>query len=77
MISDACGAKGMTGGQSMDLASEGKILKSELHSMHKMKTGALIRNFELWRHFVLLRIMMKKNSTNGQIWMGDRNCIPN
>ncbi|MBR78391.1 MAG: geranyl transferase [Woeseiaceae bacterium] len=43
LISDACGAKGMTGGQSMDLASEGKILKkSELHSMHKMKTGALI-----------------------------------
>ena len=43
LIAKACGSSGMTGGQSIDLASEGKTLnKSELHEMHAMKTGALI-----------------------------------
>lgn len=43
LIAKACGSSGMTGGQSIDLASEGKTLtKSELHEMYSMKTGALI-----------------------------------
>ncbi len=43
LIAKACGASGMTGGQAIDLASEGKSLnKNELYKLHKMKTGALI-----------------------------------
>ena len=43
LISKACGSSGMTGGQSIDLASEGKVLdKIELHKLHSMKTAALI-----------------------------------
>jgi len=42
-IAAACGSLGMTGGQSIDLAAEGKRLtKSELETMYSMKTGALI-----------------------------------
>jgi len=38
----ACGSLGMTGGQSIDLASEGKDISSEtLQEMHSLKTGAL------------------------------------
>jgi farnesyl diphosphate synthase len=44
IISDACGSIGMTGGQSIDLASEGKDLSiEEITEMHSLKTGALIR----------------------------------
>lgn len=43
LIAKACGASGMTGGQAIDLVSEGKSLnKNELYKLHKMKTGALI-----------------------------------
>jgi farnesyl diphosphate synthase len=43
-VSEACGSRGMTGGQSIDLASEGQILSAnELTEMHYLKTGALIR----------------------------------
>jgi len=43
LIAKACGSSGMTGGQSIDLASEGEtLIKSELHEMYAMKTGALI-----------------------------------
>jgi geranylgeranyl pyrophosphate synthase len=42
-ISAACGSLGMTGGQAIDLASEGcTIGKSDLQRMYAMKTGALI-----------------------------------
>ena len=42
-ISAACGSLGMTGGQAIDLASEGcKLTMSELQTMYSMKTGALI-----------------------------------
>jgi len=38
----ACGSLGMTGGQSIDLASEGKAISSDaLLQMHSLKTGAL------------------------------------
>jgi geranylgeranyl diphosphate synthase type II len=38
----ACGSLGMTGGQSIDLASEGKVISSDaLQEMHSLKTGAL------------------------------------
>jgi len=38
----ACGSLGMTGGQSIDLASEGKTISSDaLQEMHSLKTGAL------------------------------------
>jgi geranylgeranyl pyrophosphate synthase len=44
LIAEACGSLGMTGGQAIDLASEGKPLTvSELAEMHGLKTGALIR----------------------------------
>ena len=43
-VSEACGSLGMTGGQSIDLASEGQTLSAhELAAMHYLKTGALIR----------------------------------
>ncbi|HSG64481.1 MAG TPA: farnesyl diphosphate synthase [Gammaproteobacteria bacterium] len=43
-IAAACGSLGMTGGQSIDLASEGRTLTAdELTEMHFLKTGALIR----------------------------------
>lgn len=44
VVSDACGSLGMTGGQSIDLESEGQVLPAEeLAEMYYMKTGALIR----------------------------------
>lgn len=43
LITDACGSTGMTGGQSIDLAAEGKALSvDELEHMYALKTGALI-----------------------------------
>ncbi len=42
-IASACGSLGMTGGQSIDLSSEGLSLsESELEQMYALKTGALI-----------------------------------
>jgi geranylgeranyl pyrophosphate synthase len=44
LIAAACGSVGMTGGQSIDLYSEGRSLtRAELEQMHSLKTGALIR----------------------------------
>ena len=44
LVADACGSRGMTGGQSIDLASEGQALSREaLEHMHFLKTGALLR----------------------------------
>ncbi len=44
LIAAACGSTGMTGGQFIDLASEGQTLSgAEIRQMHKLKTGALIR----------------------------------
>lgn len=43
LIAAACGSRGMTGGQSIDLSSEGRSLtQSEIERMYAMKTGALI-----------------------------------
>jgi geranylgeranyl pyrophosphate synthase len=43
-LAEAAGLRGMAGGQAMDLASEGKVLDLEaLETMHRLKTGALIR----------------------------------
>ena len=43
LVSEACGSVGMTGGQSLDLAAEGRTLAAdEVESMYGMKTGALI-----------------------------------
>lgn len=43
-LARASGAAGMVAGQDMDLAAEGKqIVLSELESLHRHKTGALIR----------------------------------
>jgi geranylgeranyl pyrophosphate synthase len=43
LIAEACGSLGMTGGQAIDLASEGcKLSVDELARMHGLKTGALI-----------------------------------
>ena len=43
LVADACGSLGMTGGQSADLAAEGKTLTvDELEHMYALKTGALI-----------------------------------
>jgi farnesyl diphosphate synthase len=44
ILADAAGAVGMAGGQAIDLASVGSTLTlGELETMHRMKTGALIR----------------------------------
>jgi len=43
-VATACGSLGMTGGQSIDLDSEGRSLSvDELAEMHNLKTGALFR----------------------------------
>ena len=43
-LSRACGAEGMAGGQSLDLAAVGhQLTLSELEHMHTLKTGALIQ----------------------------------
>jgi len=43
LVAEACGSIGMTGGQSIDLAAEGKTLSAEdLEHMYSLKTGALI-----------------------------------
>ena len=43
LVADACGSRGMTGGQSMDLGAEGRALAAdELEHMFALKTGALI-----------------------------------
>lgn len=43
LVADACGSIGMTGGQSMDLAAEGRKLSAEeIEHMYSLKTGALI-----------------------------------
>jgi len=43
LIADACGSVGMTGGQAIDLASEGSSLSEDkLEHMYSLKTGALI-----------------------------------
>ena len=43
-ITRACGAEGMAGGQVLDLAAiDQNISYDELETMHRMKTGALIR----------------------------------
>lgn len=42
-IASATGARGMTGGQELDLEAEGKkVSYEELKNIHKLKTGALI-----------------------------------
>jgi geranylgeranyl pyrophosphate synthase len=43
-IAQACGFAGMAGGQALDLNAVGKHISSEqLETMHRLKTGALIR----------------------------------
>ncbi len=43
LVANACGSTGMTGGQSMDLAAEGRTLsKAAIEHMYSLKTGALI-----------------------------------
>ena len=42
-LADACGSNGMTGGQAIDLASEGQQLyAAELENMYRLKTGRLL-----------------------------------
>ncbi|MCB1596768.1 MAG: polyprenyl synthetase family protein [Gammaproteobacteria bacterium] len=44
LLADACGSRGMTGGQSMDMESEGKRLDpAELEHIYRLKTGYLLR----------------------------------
>ena len=44
LLAQASGVRGMAGGQAVDLASVGATLsQQELETMHRMKTGALIR----------------------------------
>lgn len=43
IVASACGSLGMTGGQSIDLDSEGKSISGpQLREMHALKTGALL-----------------------------------
>ena len=44
LIAGACGSSGMTGGQCMDLAAEGRRLDAaELEHIYRLKTGCLLR----------------------------------
>jgi len=44
MIANACGSTGMAGGQALDLGAVGSELRlPQLETMHRLKTGALIR----------------------------------
>ena len=44
LLAEAAGVRGMAGGQAIDVHSVGETLsRSELETMHRMKTGALIR----------------------------------
>lgn len=44
IVATASGSLGMTGGQSIDLASEGKSISgAQLREMHTLKTGALLK----------------------------------
>ncbi|MEO0365019.1 MAG: polyprenyl synthetase family protein [Pseudomonadota bacterium] len=44
LLAEACGSLGMTGGQAIDIESEGKQIDGDLlHQMFNQKTGALIR----------------------------------
>lgn len=44
LLAQAAGSQGMVGGQAIDLAAVGKLLtEAELETMHRYKTGALIR----------------------------------
>lgn len=43
LLAEACGSMGMTGGQSLDLAAEGrKLSAAQVETMYALKTGALI-----------------------------------
>jgi len=44
LLAEACGSNGMTGGQAIDMAAEGKKLDAaELEHMYRLKTGRLLR----------------------------------
>lgn len=44
LLAEAAGSRGMAGGQAIDLESVGQLLTlAELETMHRLKTGALIR----------------------------------
>jgi geranylgeranyl pyrophosphate synthase len=44
VLAEACGSNGMTGGQAIDLESEGQILEAaDLEHMYSLKTGDLLR----------------------------------
>ena len=44
ILAEACGSEGMTGGQAIDLAAEGKRMEAaELEHMYRLKTGRLLR----------------------------------
>ena len=44
LLADACGSAGMTGGQAIDLGSEGTRLDAaELEHMYRLKTGCLLK----------------------------------
>jgi farnesyl diphosphate synthase len=43
LLAEACGSRGMTGGQSIDLSAEGRQLnEAELQNMYRLKTGRLL-----------------------------------
>jgi len=44
LLAEACGSNGMTGGQALDIAAEGRrIDAAELEHMYRLKTGRLLR----------------------------------
>jgi len=44
LLAESCGSNGMTGGQAIDLQSEGRSLdNAELEHMYRLKTGKLLR----------------------------------
>lgn len=44
LLAESCGSNGMTGGQALDIAAEGRRLDAaELEHMYRLKTGSLLR----------------------------------
>ncbi len=63
LVARACGSRGMTGGQSIDLQSEGKVLdQDELEHMFWLKTGALIHASVMSAACVAPRITMTQRA---------------
>ena len=77
LITGACGSTGMTGGQSIDLAAEGKALTAdELEHMYSLKTGALIHAAVVSACLLVEGLDGCRCGRPGSVWPGHRHRLP-